>query len=635
MALKPFNVSIIEPDEYIERKGCLPVTVHSIYEPATTSFHPDGLFSEVIFGQLGTPQRLTTKGYMDLHTTVISPHLYKQLLALKGYYVDILAGREYAVFDRELKDLVKVGRDDPNGRTGYNFFVETLPSIVFPETNSTKRHDKIELLKKYKDRLFMTKFLILPAGLRDVKEKNGRTSSEDINKLYQGLLSLTQAMPATGSDDPVYDSIRYQIQNKIQQIYAYICNILDGKGGFLQSKYAARGIAWSNRNVITAGPVSRVSSPDAPNIFSANEVLTPLFQTMKSAVPLVIHKLKSIFMDPIFPPQTTSIPVIDSDFKLQYKEIPPVELRKFTTSEGLEGMINDFRDPHTHNDAVTIQTLNSKTPDYLMLVYDLGNEVYYFRNLDDFKHQFSHVDHFTTENMENLSIIDELNPSKYAILGSSALKAFGYVHYNQDVDLVVDDETFKRIKSDSNFTRKENGCYSRNDGHLDIYNDIVLKDQKIDDYIKSSCITVNGRVFTSPATLLSVYEESNRAKDQRKIDFLRHIVFDISKVRPLTQMEMFYCATYQAVKGKGCTATRHPVLNIEGIAMFKVHVMSTSPSRIVTMKAWNNESEYVRDLVLPEYPIIGDIAKSSMSMHPSVLAKYNGDHDGEYILWSR
>lgn len=84
----PFNITILDPEEFIERKGCLPVTVHSMYEPSTSRFHPDGLFSEVIFGQVGTPERLTKRGYIDLHTTIITPHLYKQLLTLKGYYKD-------------------------------------------------------------------------------------------------------------------------------------------------------------------------------------------------------------------------------------------------------------------------------------------------------------------------------------------------------------------------------------------------------------------------------------------------------------------------------------------------------------------------------------------------------------------
>lgn len=86
----------------------------------------------------------------------------------------------------------------------------------------------------YKDRLFITKMLVLPAGVRDVKVTNGRASSDEINKIYLALLSLAKSLPESGTDDPMYDVIRYQMQQKVMLIYEYIRALMKDKHGFAQ-----------------------------------------------------------------------------------------------------------------------------------------------------------------------------------------------------------------------------------------------------------------------------------------------------------------------------------------------------------------------------------------------------------------
>lgn len=43
--LAPFNITMINPDEYVKRKQCLPVSSNAMYESSTERFHPDGLYS--------------------------------------------------------------------------------------------------------------------------------------------------------------------------------------------------------------------------------------------------------------------------------------------------------------------------------------------------------------------------------------------------------------------------------------------------------------------------------------------------------------------------------------------------------------------------------------------------------------
>ena len=600
-----------------------------MFEPSTSRFHPDGLFSEVIFGQIGSTERLVRRGYLELNTKVISPHLFKQMMSLKSYYQDILAGKEYAVFDEELHDFMKVGRDDPDGETGYAFFVKHLSKVVFPQTASIKRSDKIALLKKFEDKLLMTKFIVIPAGVRDVKEDNGRMTSEDINKLYLGLLSLTQAMPANNADDPVFDTIRYQIQMKVQQVYTYLTDLFDGKGGFGQSKYAARSTVYGNRNVITAAPLSRILSPKEPNMFSVDEVLVPIFQAMKGAQPLVINKLKTIFFNQIFSSQTTSIPLIDpKTWKLTYHEVSASEIRKFTTSEGLTDFINGFRNTNIHMTPVTVKTADTKESCYLYLVYDTGDSITPFRNFEDFKQSYSKVDKYTTEGIENFEYVADISPEDYVVIGSTALRAFGMDHNNQDLDVVVSETLFEKIKSDPQFIRLDNGAYHRTDDRVDVYNDVVLVNGlTFTEFKKTHSIRVDRYCLASPEYLFQVYTTSDRIKDKAKIKFLKSIVVNMDNVRPMTYVEMCYMATFNALIGKYATATRHPVLNIEGISLFKTHLVSTAPSRKVLLKGITFDDSTA--MVLPEYPLLTSTVKTSMSVHPATLAKYDGDHDGK------
>lgn len=635
----PFNISIIEPDEYIQRRNILPVTSHAMFEASTSRFHPDGLFSEVIFGQIGSLDRLIRRGFMDLKTKIISPHLFKQLMSLKSYYKDIVAGKEYAIYDPELKDLVKTSKDDVDGETGYSFFVRCLPNLVFQETGSTKRHDKIALLDKYNDRIFMTRFIILPAGVRDVREENGRMAPEEINKIYLGLLSLTQAMPSQDTDDSVFDPIRYQIQMKVQQVYAYIANLIDGKGGYGQSKYAARSVVYSNRNVITASPVSRVVSPESPNKFSIDEVMVPLFQGMKGASPLIVNKLKTIFFEQTFGSQTVTIPLINPQtLGLEYHEVESSEIKKFTTSEGINDIINGFRNPNIHFEPVTVKiknpSENTKTLTrlqgryYLHLVYDDGKNIYPFRNLDDFLLFYSREKNYTTEGIENLKLIEGFYPQEVVILGSTALRAFGMVHYNQDIDILVSETEMEDIRANSNFEKQENGVYRHKDGTIDVYNDLILKENNMTftEYKQKFSIQIDKYFFDKPSHLLEVYTKSNRPKDRGKIQFLKSIVPDLNNIRPLTYVEMCYMAAYAGLRDCYATATRHPILNLEGISIFKVHLVSTSPSRVVTLKRLQDGDDDM-NVILPEYPILGSTVKTSMSVHPATLEKYDGKYD--------
>lgn len=645
MSLAPFNVTIINPDEYIRRRGLLPVTSHAMFETSTNRFHPDGLYSEAIFGQVGSRDRLIRRGYIDLHTTVISPHLYKQLMTLKGFYKEVVSGKSYAVMDKDLHDLVKTNMDDPEGNTGYSFFLKSLPNIKFQETDSQKRHDKIALLDKFQDELFMTKLIVLPAGVRDVKESNGRYEPEEINKIYLHILSLTQALPEGNVDDPTYDAIRYQLQMKIQELYEYIYNLLDGKFGFMQGKYTRRAVAYGTRNVITAVPMSKVSAANGPDALSIDEIQVPLFQTMKSAMPLVVHKLNTLFFQPVFDNQNDTIPLTNPEtFSIEYVKVPNRELERYTTISGLEEIIDDFRAPENQNIPVSITT--EKGDYYLALVYDDEDEIFMFNDEPEFRNSY-YPRRFRFDPNDP---IPEYFPKRAVLIGgTSVLRGFG-VKYDGCGEVTTGfkwigycpDEIFDNL--DDNWTTVDPATVSTNvkpprDGK--VRGDTLLIPWRdtgfcpfsipgkhvVEEDLKKGCFIKDDYWIADPMALLHL-NGAFIILSPTESDRLMALRYDRDKVRPLTQVEMCYIATWSAVHNKCCTSTRHPVLVIENIQVYHTHLISTNPSRRVYLKTADSNAE---GTLLPEYPILGAIVKTSLSPHPATLDKYDADFDGDVL----
>ena len=636
----PLNIRILNPDKYIPLHQCLEVTSHTIYEPSTQRLHPDGFFSEVIFGQQGTVDRLIRRGYIDLHTKVISPHLYKTLISLKkAVYTNLAAGKEYAYWDTKRQDFVPTTASDPNGRTGYSFFIEHIQDVVYEERDSNRRSDKIALMYKYKNDLFMDKLIVMSAGVRDLKEDHGRTSSEEVNKLYMSVLSLAKSIHPDAGDDPIYDGIRYQIQMKIVEIYDYIANMFDGKGGFAQSKYVRRSVAYSNRNVITSLLASKTDTPGDPDALKCNELLVPLFQGMKAGEPIVKHQLKIVFFDQIFNNQVTTIPLINPQtYKLEYYEVAPSIYKKYSTIDGMKDIIDNFRDLNVQYKPVTIPLEEGKTDTtecLLYLVYDDGKDLYIFRNIDDFKQLYTKSN---TYSISNTNLTDILNttaipPTECIILGSMALGIYnlGY-KVNSSIDLLVSDSLYKDIAASGNYSKNSDGVLVRNDGKVCIWNEVYFtdKDHTYESY-KEKIVEVDGYRVLAPSELLVIYEQYAKFKDSKKPSQLRTIVLDTKHIRPLTYMEMCYIAASSALDGMPTSCTRYPILTMQGIAMFNIHMTSTTPSRIVRAHVSMDNIDDVK--VYPNYPILDSTAavKTSLSLHPSTNKQYDADFDGDVL----
>jgi len=384
-----FKIALMDVDKFVEQNNLLEVTSSFIHEPSSTQYASEGLFSERIFGQVASRDRLIRMGYIELGCKVFHPVVFQCIKDLKRFYIEIMSGKSYAKWDAVEKDFTRANEEEEGADTGFSFFLSYFDKINWIRNSSLKRDDRLDLLKKYKNQLLISKCIVCPAGWRDLNDEDGRLEKDSINTHYIALLERARAMPPGAGDDPIYDAIHYAIQRKVIEIYEYLQNFSSGKRGFFQSKFTSRSVAQGTRNVITSANME-AESPDSPQYLKQDEVKVPLFQAAKGFISLVIYWMKSLFYGTIIQPGVDQVPLIDPEtFNLIYLPIDDRDKDSMLTSEGITKMIDRFRDVDYRWRPV-VATARGKQY-YLFMVYDDGEEVFFFRNLEETKIAYKHL----------------------------------------------------------------------------------------------------------------------------------------------------------------------------------------------------------------------------------------------------
>jgi len=324
--------------------GLRQVKVMDVMQGMTKNFHPDGLYSIETFGRVGDRRRSRTFAYIDLQLGVFHPVYFKALTDLKGLYGEILASREYAVFDYKTKDFVK--SDPVHGQTGFSFFLEHFKDLTFESRPSPKRTYNIRLIEKHRDAPFMEKLLVMPAGLRDyVVDADGKPSEDEINTLYRRVIGLSKMLSNISIDgnQQYLDNSRYNLQIAVNAIYDYIVSLLEGKGKLIQGKWARRSIENSTRNVITPY-VPTVRSKDDPQMVRTDQTVVGLYQYMRTIMPRAIHSVREGFLSEVFPGPNSPAVVTDPS-TLESVQVPldPSYYDEWMTNEGLEKLMAKFK----------------------------------------------------------------------------------------------------------------------------------------------------------------------------------------------------------------------------------------------------------------------------------------------------
>lgn len=621
--------------EFIKRKGVKQVTSQQIHEASTNRLHPEGLFSEDIFGSIGSTNRLIRFGYIDIHTTIFHPTIFANLIELRGLYKEVMSGKTYVKFSDEIKDLIICPKDDPDAETGYQYFMEIFPKIVFKPTKSDKRNDKIKMLHKYSDRLTMNTCIVSPAGIRDLEEtSDGRFISEEINDIYRSILSLSAAIPKDLSDHPIFNSVRFNLQMKVSMVYDHIFSITDGKKGYFQNKYMARKLAGGTRNVFVSA-ILEGTDPDDPRYLKPDETYVALFQTMRMYDKIIKYYLRHIFFNNSIGNNTNKIPAVDPDTgNLVYIEISDIERNKYMTDDGLNDYINDFKNKDIRFEPVSILDIDKK-PYYPFMIFDDIDKVYIYRDKADL-HEYVQRTRTSVNKIQHLNNLIELGleQHEYVILGSACTILYGMNKINNDIDIFVTPEALQRILP--KLTETDKGYTDTATGTIDISDVSSMYNNFEEAYVHST--VVDGYRFLDISGLLSfyeaLYETFKMPKHKSTLDWVRQLnetmFIDADKLRPMTIYELFYITTYMSVQyganQKHLFNTRYPVAHIESIYPSKTHVVTTTPSRLVYLSSLLDDSLKV---ALPHYPILHEESMDALALHPSWLENLTADFDGD------
>lgn len=363
--LPPFNVWLIAPDNQMV-KNLRPVTVLDTFDKGGIDFHPDGLFSTEIFGRQGSPERDRTISYVPLKTTILHPRIFGILRLLRAFYVGILAGKNYAVWDDENKEFVP--SDDPSAKTGYSFFIEHFHELKFKRNKSDIRDYRIHVIEKYQNKALLSNHLVLPAGFRDAYVDPDRQVTEDeINDYYRKLIAVSTTISnlEENKNSPNLDSSRWSLQLTANQIYDHIVKLqISGKRGWYQQKFISRTTRNGSSSVITAmtTAVSRLGAPDAVSVIDTE---ISLLQTLRNNIPEVIGILKRNVFGPLFNEQSREAWLINAKtMKREQTEVTPFTIDMFTTKDGINRFVNRFFLRELRNKPVMVNGY------YLAVVYE-------------------------------------------------------------------------------------------------------------------------------------------------------------------------------------------------------------------------------------------------------------------------
>lgn len=239
------KLQLLDFDKFIASNNILKV---SSYKMPTTSYDEDGLWSETIFGNFGSRARFEKFGYIDLKSKFIHPSVMELVTTVSTNVSKVV--RDSGAFKFIDGEFV----EEVGGQSGIAFLLNNIDNVDFTKGCHTHKKEVAEYLNKNRKNILIDKFLVQPAGLRDIDIHNKQkvTQVDEINSYYTKLLIYTEQL--TGIQD--LDNISFsKIQNHLVNLYRFIQNTrMKGKKGFLRGKMLSKTLDYSSRLILTNDP---------------------------------------------------------------------------------------------------------------------------------------------------------------------------------------------------------------------------------------------------------------------------------------------------------------------------------------------------------------------------------------------
>ena len=296
--IEKLKLEICDVDKFVKVNNCKQITNPVAFirnnEPS-----PDGLLSNEIFG-ITQEQRAGTFGYIDLGDIFLDPSCYKIWSRIDSR-VKSIVHRTATYKITASGELV----EDPEGSNGIKFLKDNFDKIKFKRTDSSRRDLKIEYLKKNKDKMFITKYLVIPPYYRDVNTTGKNVGVGYINKLYANLIRTVNSLESTvdyGFDNT--GAICGRIQELILTIYDWFAGNrnatikeegigIAGKKGVLRRANINKTADYASRLVLSA-PEMKMETVDDIMVNMERSAL-PLAAVIANYYPYIVFYIKKFF----------------------------------------------------------------------------------------------------------------------------------------------------------------------------------------------------------------------------------------------------------------------------------------------------------------------------------------------------
>lgn len=264
---------------------------------------PGGLLSNEIFG-ITKDDRTSIFGYIHLAgETFMHPLGYKIWCRLDKN-VKLCA---YEMYNFKVNKETGKLEQDPNGETGIKYLRKIIKDLKIPKTDSDKRNVKVTFLEKYREKLFIDNFLVIPAGYRDVTtDKPGKVTVGEINEMYNAIIRDCNALKE--SDDyglSLSGSLRGRIQDSIVAVYDFLAFGRDRYGvespatglsrklGLIRRSGMKKSFDWGARLVICTQNLRKESLSDID--VDLDSVGLPIAALCANFYPYMLYHIRKWF----------------------------------------------------------------------------------------------------------------------------------------------------------------------------------------------------------------------------------------------------------------------------------------------------------------------------------------------------
>lgn len=296
--IEKIHLEIMDVEKFIKANNCKeitnPVTFSNGVIPTS-----DGLLSNEIFGITKT-DRAGIFGYIDLGGLFMDPSCYKAWSRMDSRIKSIVHETQKYIINEDGDFEV-----NPHGKSGVKFLKDNFDKINFKRTASNKRDLKIDYLKKNKDRMFISKYLVIPAYYRDINNTGRNIGIGAINKMYASLLLAVRSLKSTqdyGFSDT--GAICGRIQETLVLIYDWFCGNSNAaikeegagigrKMGIMRRANMAKTTDYSSRLVLSA-PNCRVETVNDLMV-KMDRAALPLAAICADFYPYMLFNIKRFF----------------------------------------------------------------------------------------------------------------------------------------------------------------------------------------------------------------------------------------------------------------------------------------------------------------------------------------------------